>query len=186
MNKAASIFLALIIVLTMNGTLWARSETTLNRGAFYVSARGAATTASDIFFSDAFDPLIVDVDFPLGDAQEEAVGFGFALWDGKVGLEYAVITFNDDASDMFSISTIMLDASYENSLAGPLKYYLGAGIGAVSVEIDLFGEKDEIQRLGYKFRGGVTMDLASFLSLDLGYSYLWSGDFDLETSSLGT
>jgi hypothetical protein len=185
MRKTPSIFLAMIIVLSTSGMSWARSETTLNRGAFYITAGAAATTASDILFSDAFDPTIVDVDFPLGDGQESNVALGFALWDGKIGLEYTAITLGDSGSDEFSASSIMLDGRIEKSLVGDLYYYLGAGIGAVTVSLDLLGEEDEIQRLAYKFKGGLMMDLGSFMSLDVGYSYLWGGDFDLETS-LGT
>jgi hypothetical protein len=182
MKRSISALITFLIVLTMSGISWARSETTLNRGAFYITAGAAATTSSDILFSDAFDPTIVDVDFPLGDGQESSVALGFALWDGKIGLEYTAISLGDSGSDEFSASTIMLDGRLEKSLLGDLYYYLGAGIGAVTVSMDLLGEKDEIQRLAYKFKGGLMMDLGSFMSVDVGYSYLWGGNFDLETS----
>lgn len=190
MKRTTAILTVLCIAATMlislAGSAWARDETRISRGAFYVTGGAAASTPADILFSDAFNPTIVDVDFSLGDAQESTVALGFALWDGKIGLEYTTISLGDSGSDEFSASTIMLDGRYEKSLLGDLYYYLGAGIGAVTVSLDMLGEKDEIQRLAYKFKGGLMMDLGRFMSLDVGYSYLWGGDFELTAPSIGT
>ena len=185
MKKTISALITFLLVLSLAGPAWARDETRISRGAFYVTGGAAASTPADILFSDAF-ATIVDVDFSLGDAQESTVALGFALWDGKIGLEYTTISLGDSGSDEFSASTIMLDGRYEKSLLGDLYYYLGAGIGAVTVSLDMLGEKDEIQRLAYKFKGGLMMDLGRFMSLDVGYSYLWGGDFELTAPSIGT
>ncbi len=182
MKKIVSVSLAVLFVVSVAGPAWARDETRISRGAYYISGGTAATTPLDILFSSAVASTIVDVDFSLGDARENTLALGFALQDGKVGLEYAAISLGDGGSDEFSASSIMIDGCYEKLLLGSLYYYLGAGIGAVTISHDHLGEKDEIQRLAYKFRGGLLMDLGKSLSVDVGYSYLWSGDFDLETS----
>ncbi|MDF1535424.1 MAG: hypothetical protein P1S46_02845 [bacterium] len=182
MKRIVPVSLAALMVLSIVGSAWAESGARIMRGGYYISARSGGSALSDILFTSALDPDISDVNVSLEDAKERAVAFGFALKDGKVGLEYSVFSVGDGAGAEFDVSTMMVDGSYEQSFLGPLHYYMGAGIGSIALALHFLGEKDEIQRLAYKFRGGLLLDLGKAFSADIGYSYLWSGNFNLGTS----
>jgi opacity protein-like surface antigen len=125
-------------------------------------------------------------DVPLEGAIMGSAGIGYTLGNGwriegelarrENDLETAPLL---DPGGSIGATSLMLNAYYDFGGDGAFTPYVGAGIGAASVQVDAsftpplspVGVDDEATVLAYQVMAGVAISLSPSLDLDVGYSY---------------
>jgi opacity protein-like surface antigen len=156
---------------------------------YYISLKGGMTAFSDISFNTFEDDSdLGNLTATLGSGVEGAVAFGWQFSDGRVEIEGGY--YKSDVETIanipvtgieYTMATLMLNGYYDIEIHKNWRPYLGAGIGAANITVDVPGDKDDAYAIAYKLGGGLTLDLSQHVSLDLGYMFLFTSDFSLTT-----
>lgn len=187
---SASLFIVAFILLQAVHALAATDAPNLRTlEVYYISLKGGVTAFSDISFNDfQDDPDLGNLTATLGAGVEGAVAFGWAFGDGRVEIEGGY--YKSDVETIANISvtgieytmaTLMLNGYYDIETHKSWRPYLGAGIGAADIIVDVPGAQDDAYAIAYKLGGGLMLDLGQRVSLDLGYMFLFTSDFSLTT-----
>lgn len=156
---------------------------------YYLSLKGGVTSFSDISFNQfEDDPDMGKLTATLGTGIEGAVAFGWKFKDGRVELEGGyykndVETINNVSVTgiEYTMATLMVNGYYDIETHSNWRPYLGAGIGAANIIVDVPGSRDDAYAIAYKMGGGLGVDVSRHLTLDLGYMFLLTSDFSLTT-----
>ncbi len=149
----------------------------------------ATTTVTGPGFSGNFD-FDVDPGFVIG----AAIGVGLAnhfRFEGELAWHDSSIDdpqfFAPGESLNIGVLSIMANGYYDLDLNGPLRPYVGAGLGFgfIEAEGDLgFGLVDEDTDIGfaYQLMGGLAFDVSPRAALTLGYRYFGMTDPDVSVA----
>jgi len=193
MYRVPAALLAVVLILLQTFPAWAGSTTDAPNlrtpEVYYISLKGGMTAFSDISFNDfQDDPDLGNLTATLGSGIEGAVAFGWKFSDGRVELEggYYVSEVESIAGVPvtgidYKMATLMLNGYYDFETHSDWRPYLGAGIGAANIIVDVPGSRDDAYAIAYKLGGGVGLDVSRNITLDLGYMFLFTSDFSLTT-----
>lgn len=153
----------------------------------YVAGSLMYVSLRDADFTDpAFPGVTFTVEADAGLGLRAALG----TWlgrdvRGEVELAYRV----NDLDQLCAVSCVAVSGEvsslallgnlyYDLPLTGPLRPYVGAGVGLARVEleesVDFFGDEDDV--LAYQALLGVAVPLTDALALQLGYRYFATND----------
>ncbi|HEV8615149.1 MAG TPA: outer membrane beta-barrel protein [Methylomirabilota bacterium] len=152
---------------------------------FYVILRGGPGFTPDVEIGPAGreDPVDFGTGFTGGAAAGYAFPFGLRA-EGEFGFIYAPVQ-RDGATETdgsFRNYLLMANAYYDFKFFGPIKPYVGFGLGAARVHEDwnAFSERtgrffdvDETRtEFAYQGRAGIGYEVNKWLDLSLGYRYV--------------
>jgi opacity protein-like surface antigen len=152
---------------------------------FYVILRGGPGFTPDVKIGNPSDPD--PVDFGTGFTGGAAVGYEFPFGlraEAEFGFIYAPVKSDGgiDTDGSFRNYLFMGNAYYDFKFFGPIKPYVGFGLGAARVHEDRdvfagglgrFLEVDESRtEFAYQGRAGIAYELTKQFDVSLGYRYV--------------
>lgn len=164
-------------------------------GDWYVSVFAGANSLSDVE-TDYADGMEYSVEFNTGFVA--GLTFGKRISDrlrveGELSFASAeASSFHYDESTAagadgdLNATYLLANVWYDIPTSGPLRYYVGGGIGAARVEADTsfdgnsYGYGPGETKLASQIGAGVMYDLSQTLALDVGYRYKYVGNVDLD------
>ena len=81
----------------------------------------------------------------------------------------------------YTMATLMFNGYYDFETHSDWRPYIGAGIGAANIFVDVPGSKDDAYAIAYKLGAGLGVDVSRHMTFDLGYMLLLTSDFSLTT-----
>lgn len=172
---------------------------------FYLSLRGGPG-----FTSDTLDgPLILgreDLAFSTGVTGGAAFGYAWAMGlraELEAGVMYAPVKTDGGVpiDGEFTNYLVMVNAFYDLKFFGPVKPYVGVGVGGAIIHEDrsIFAERlnrffqleEEREAFAYQARAGIAYEVNKLIDVSLGYRFVHidggersPGGFKIETDAI--
>jgi len=193
MIRIPAVLIAAAIILLQTVSAVAESTTDApnlrTREVYYISLKGGMTAFSDISFNDfEDDPDMGNLTATLGSGIEGAAAFGWQFSDGRLELEGGYYKSEvETIADIsvtgieYTMATLMFNGYYDFETHSDWRPYIGAGIGAANIFVDVPGSKDDAYAIAYKLGAGLGVDVSRHMTFDLGYMLLLTSDFSLTT-----
>jgi len=188
---AALITAAIILLQTVSAVAESTTDAPnlRTREVYYISLKGGMTAFSDISYNDfEDDPDMGNLTATLGSGIEGAAAFGWQFSDGRLELEGGY--YKSEVESIanvpvtgidYTMATLMLNGYYDFETHSDWRPYIGAGIGAANIIVDVPESKDDAYAIAYKLGAGLGVDVSRHMTFDLGYMFLFTSDFSLKT-----
>jgi opacity protein-like surface antigen len=164
---------------------------------WYVALRGGAVFADDTSFETL--GTFVDTSYETGPFVAGAIGYQFHS-GLRAEAELGYLTTSVDSQDVAGVGTFQDDnvtgdtsaffglasVYYDLPLNGPIKPFVGAGIGAADVSFEDHGTSatgtlldESATAFAWHLTGGIDYEIRENVALEVGYRYLAVEDVDV-------
>jgi len=146
---------------------------------YYIEGTGALELGSDVELAgvDVATESGYRISGAIGRSFQDGLAFELEATYGERDIDGAPVTITGLG--------LMGNAFLEFDIQGPFGGYVGGGIGAMNVEVDLLGITDDDWVFAYQVMAGGTIQAADNVEVFAEYRYLGGADADIGGADVG-